>query len=156
MSYQPCQKNKQAPPNRNSSNVAANELRKAIRRQVALSPLQQQQIFENATETENAIKTQRYAQAVLMKFIGYTEEQVHSNLVKQLVKDILTWTRKRDSGREICDLDLLLEYIRQLFPGSRLKWFKTRKAYVHCRNTHYGIYSGKVGRNSQSCSPELR
>ncbi|KAA6314046.1 MAG: hypothetical protein EZS28_055651, partial [Streblomastix strix] len=47
-------------------------------------------------------------------FIGYTEEQVHSDLVKQLMKDILTRTRKRDSEIEIWDLDLLLDYISKL------------------------------------------
>ncbi|KAA6381080.1 MAG: hypothetical protein EZS28_023393 [Streblomastix strix] len=39
-------------------------------------------------EIDSAIKTQRCTLAILMKLIGQTEEQVHSYLVKQLMKDI--------------------------------------------------------------------
>ncbi|KAA6398992.1 MAG: hypothetical protein EZS28_005478 [Streblomastix strix] len=66
--------------------------------------------------SDNSIKNQRCALAILLKFMGYPEQQIHSELVKQLMRKIRTRHRLTDQEKQILDLDILLNYIKQQVP----------------------------------------
>ncbi|KAA6403728.1 MAG: hypothetical protein EZS28_000747 [Streblomastix strix] len=66
--------------------------------------------------SDNSVKNQRCALAVLLKFIGYSEQQIHSDLVKQLMRKIRMRLRQTDKEKQIWDLDILLNYIKQQVP----------------------------------------
>ncbi|KAA6360001.1 MAG: hypothetical protein EZS28_044472, partial [Streblomastix strix] len=61
--------------------------------------------------SDNSLKSCRWALAVLMSFIEYKEEEVHSKLVAQLMKPVLMRTRHKDREIEQWDLNILLEQI---------------------------------------------
>ncbi|KAA6392518.1 MAG: hypothetical protein EZS28_011956 [Streblomastix strix] len=61
--------------------------------------------------SDNSLKSCRGALAVLLSFIEYKEEEVHSKLVAQLMKPVLMRTRHKDREIEQWDLNLLLEQI---------------------------------------------
>ncbi|KAA6357250.1 MAG: hypothetical protein EZS28_047223, partial [Streblomastix strix] len=61
--------------------------------------------------SDDLFKSCRGALAVLMSFIGYKEEEVHSKLVAQLMKPVLMRTRHKDKEIEQQDLNVLLEQI---------------------------------------------
>ncbi|KAA6356095.1 MAG: hypothetical protein EZS28_048379, partial [Streblomastix strix] len=61
--------------------------------------------------SDNSLKSCRGALAVLMSFIGYKEEEVHSMLVAQLMKPVLMRSRHKDREIEQWDLNILLEQI---------------------------------------------
>ncbi|KAA6374920.1 MAG: hypothetical protein EZS28_029554 [Streblomastix strix] len=61
--------------------------------------------------SDNLLKSCRGALAVLLSFIGYKEEEVHSKLVGQLMKPVLMRTRHKDREIEQWDLKMLLEQI---------------------------------------------
>ncbi|KAA6400958.1 MAG: hypothetical protein EZS28_003521 [Streblomastix strix] len=61
--------------------------------------------------SDNSLKSCRGALAVLLSFIGYKEEEVHSKLVAQLMKPVLMRTRHKDRENEQWDLNVLLEQI---------------------------------------------
>ncbi|KAA6329385.1 MAG: hypothetical protein EZS28_053614, partial [Streblomastix strix] len=61
--------------------------------------------------SDNSLKSSRGALAVLLLFIGYMEEEVHSKLVAQLMKPVLMRTRHNDREIEQWDLNILLEQI---------------------------------------------
>ncbi|KAA6382866.1 MAG: hypothetical protein EZS28_021606, partial [Streblomastix strix] len=65
---------------------------------------------------DNSVKNQRCALAVLLKFIGYSEQQIHSYLVKQLMRKIRMELRQTDKEKPIWDLDILLNYIKAQVP----------------------------------------
>ncbi|KAA6389906.1 MAG: hypothetical protein EZS28_014568 [Streblomastix strix] len=66
--------------------------------------------------SDNSVKNQRCALAVLLKFMGYSEQQIHSDLVKQLMRKIRMRLRQTDKEKQIWDLDILLNYIKQQVP----------------------------------------
>ncbi|KAA6359013.1 MAG: hypothetical protein EZS28_045460, partial [Streblomastix strix] len=66
--------------------------------------------------SDNSVKNQRCALAVLLKFMGYSEQQIHSDLVKQLMRKIRMRLRQIDKEKQIWDLDILLNYIKQQVP----------------------------------------
>ncbi|KAA6399824.1 MAG: hypothetical protein EZS28_004651 [Streblomastix strix] len=86
--------------------------------------LDQRQIFmvnylEDAISQKclnNSVKNQRCAIAVLLKFLGYSEQQIQSDLVKQLMRKIIMQLRQSDNEKQICDLDILLNYIKSQVP----------------------------------------
>ncbi|KAA6370848.1 MAG: hypothetical protein EZS28_033626 [Streblomastix strix] len=61
--------------------------------------------------SNNSLKSCRGALAVLLSFIGYKEEEVHSKLVAQLIKPVQMRTRHIDREIEQWDLKVLLEQI---------------------------------------------
>ncbi|KAA6361178.1 MAG: hypothetical protein EZS28_043296 [Streblomastix strix] len=89
-----------------------------------LLKLEQPQIFmanylEDAISqkcSDNSVKNQRCALSVLLKFMGYSEQQIHSDLVKQLLRKIRMRLRQTDKEKQIWDLDILLNYIKQQVP----------------------------------------
>ncbi|KAA6361891.1 MAG: hypothetical protein EZS28_042583, partial [Streblomastix strix] len=66
--------------------------------------------------SDNSVKNQRCALAVLLKFMGYSEQQIHSDLVKQLMRKIRMRLRQTDKEKQIWDLDILLNYIKAQVP----------------------------------------
>ncbi|KAA6384048.1 MAG: hypothetical protein EZS28_020423, partial [Streblomastix strix] len=66
--------------------------------------------------SDNSVKNQRCALAVLLKFMRYSEQQIHSDLVKQLMRKIRMRLRQTDKEKQIWDLDILLNYIKQQVP----------------------------------------
>ncbi|KAA6357721.1 MAG: hypothetical protein EZS28_046752 [Streblomastix strix] len=86
--------------------------------------LEQPQIFmtnylEDAINqkcSDNSVKNQRCALAILLKFMGYPEKQIHSELVKQHMRKIRMRLRQTDKEKQIWNLDILLNYIKQQVP----------------------------------------
>ncbi|KAA6360942.1 MAG: hypothetical protein EZS28_043532 [Streblomastix strix] len=66
--------------------------------------------------SDNSVKSQRYTLALLLKFIGYSEQQIHSDLVIQLMRKIRMRFRQTDREKQIQDLDILLNYIKSQVP----------------------------------------
>jgi hypothetical protein len=66
--------------------------------------------------SDSAVKSQRTATAVLLRFLGYQEEEVHSPLVALLMRPINLRTRHKDKESEIWELSMLLDYICTLVP----------------------------------------
>ncbi|KAA6383694.1 MAG: hypothetical protein EZS28_020779 [Streblomastix strix] len=75
--------------------------------------------FEDAINqkcSDNSVKNQRCALAVLLKFIGYSELKIRSDLVEQLMQKIRMQLRQTDKEKQILDLDILLHYIKAQIP----------------------------------------
>ncbi|KAA6358769.1 MAG: hypothetical protein EZS28_045704, partial [Streblomastix strix] len=66
--------------------------------------------------SDNSVKNQRCALAVLLKFMGYSEQQIHSDLVKQLMRKVRMRLRQTDKEKQIWALDILLNYVKQQVP----------------------------------------
>ncbi|KAA6393100.1 MAG: hypothetical protein EZS28_011377 [Streblomastix strix] len=67
--------------------------------------------------SDNSVKNQRCALAVFLKFMGYPEQQIQSDLVKQLMRKIRMRLRQTDREKQIQDLDILLNNIKQQVPS---------------------------------------
>ncbi|KAA6373257.1 MAG: hypothetical protein EZS28_031215 [Streblomastix strix] len=82
--------------------------------------------------SDNSVKNQRCALTVLLKFMGYSEQQIHSDLVKQLMRKIRMRLKQTDKENQIWDLDILLNYIKQQVPSmeQNLLSIQQRRAIV--------------------------
>ncbi|KAA6374299.1 MAG: hypothetical protein EZS28_030175 [Streblomastix strix] len=70
----------------------------------------------NQKYLDNSVKNLLYALVVLLKFIGYSEQQIHSDPVKQLMRKIRMRLRQIDKEKQILDLDILLDYVKSQVP----------------------------------------
>ncbi|KAA6402740.1 MAG: hypothetical protein EZS28_001731 [Streblomastix strix] len=66
--------------------------------------------------SDDSVKNQRFALAVLHKFMEYPEQQIHSDLVKQLMRKIRMRLRQTDKEKQIWYLDILLNYLKSQVP----------------------------------------
>ncbi|KAA6360462.1 MAG: hypothetical protein EZS28_044011, partial [Streblomastix strix] len=66
--------------------------------------------------SDNTIQNQRCVLAIFLKFMGYSEQQIHYDLVKQLMREIRMRLRYTDKVKQIWNLDILLNYFKQQIP----------------------------------------
>ncbi|KAA6397162.1 MAG: hypothetical protein EZS28_007313 [Streblomastix strix] len=100
--------------------LLAGYLKKIYLQPENLLNLEQPQIFMvnyleeaiNQKCSDNSVKNRRCALAVLHKFMGYSEQQIHSDLVKQLMRKIRIRLGQTEKEKEIWDLDILLTHIK--------------------------------------------
>ncbi|KAA6366712.1 MAG: hypothetical protein EZS28_037761, partial [Streblomastix strix] len=70
----------------------------------------------NLNYSDNSVKNQRCALAILLKLMENSEKYIHYDLVKQLRRKIRIWFRQTDKQKQIKELDILLNCIKEQIP----------------------------------------